>query len=77
MKIKKTIAVNYQSSYAWDSLDIVDTEGDEVTLKLTQDQWFDLESTIVTKCNRLRAKDEDRIKNLVNAKLEEREESAE
>lgn len=55
MKVKQTVEVRYSSAYPnWSGLEITDTDGTEVTIKMTKDEWLDLESKIISKCNGIR-----------------------
>ena len=62
MKVKQSVEVRYSSAYTgWNGLEITDVDGTEVVIKMTKDEWLDLEDRIKSKCDSIR---EDRQKEL-------------
>lgn len=76
MKVKQSVEVRYSSAYSgWNGLEITDVDGTEVVIKMTKDEWLDLEERVISKCDSIR---KDRHKELdeiveqrVAAKLEQ------
>lgn len=55
MKVKQTVEVRYSSAYTgWNGLEITDVDGTEVIIKMTKDEWLDLEGRVIGKCDSIR-----------------------
>ena len=55
MQVKQIVQVRYSSAYAgYGGLEIADVDGTEITIKMTKDEWLDLEDRIKDKCDRIR-----------------------
>lgn len=75
MKVKQTVEVRFSSSYCgYQGLEITDLDGTEVTIKMTKDQWLDLEDRVKSKCDSIRkdrqAEIDDIVEQRVAAQLE-------
>lgn len=70
MKVKQTVEVRYSSAYTgWSGLEITDTDGTEVTIKMTKDEWLDLESKIISKCDGIRKDRQEQVNDLVEQQV--------
>ena len=55
MKVKQTVTTKFYSCYTgWNSLEFTDENGDEVSIKMTDDDYLSLADTLQTKANRIR-----------------------
>jgi len=82
MKVKQTVEVRYSSAYTgWNGLEITDVDGTEVIIKMTKDEWLDLEGRVISKCDSIREarqKDLDElVEQRVAAELESQESEVE
>jgi hypothetical protein len=78
MKVKQTVEVRYSAAYTgWNGLEITDVDGTEVIIKMTKDEWLDLEGRVISKCDSIREarqKDLDElVEQRVAAELESQE----
>ena len=70
MKVKQTVEVRYSAAYAgWNGLEITDVDGTEIIMKLTDDQWLDLEGRVKDKCDNIREKRQDGIDKIVTERV--------
>ncbi len=54
MKVQQTVTVKFDSVYSsYGSLDITDVEGDEVQIRLSDDQYIELHESISRKVKRI------------------------
>ena len=54
MKVKQVVSVKFDSAYSsYDSLDITDAEGDEVNIRLSDDQYLELHESVSRKVKRI------------------------
>ncbi len=54
MKVKQTVSVKFESAYVgYGSLDITDTEGDEIHLRLSDDQYIEFHESLSRKVKRI------------------------
>jgi hypothetical protein len=55
MKVKQTVTTKFYTAYCgWNTLDFTDENGDEVQIKMTDDDYLNLSDTLQTKANRIR-----------------------
>lgn len=55
MKVKQTVSTKFHTAYCgWNSLEFNDENGDEVQIKMTDDDYLNLSDTLLTKANRIR-----------------------
>lgn len=55
MQVKQTVTTKFHSAYTgWNSLEFTDDQGDEVSIKMTDDDYLSLADTLQTKANRIR-----------------------
>ena len=55
MKVKQVVSVKFDSAYSsYGSLDITDVEGDEVNIRLSDDQYIELYDSISRKAQRIK-----------------------
>ena len=55
MKVKQTITTKFYTAYTgWNSLEFTDENGDEVQIKMTDDDYLNLFDTLKTKADRIR-----------------------
>ena len=72
MKIKQVVNADYNYAYcSYNGIEFSDTEGNEITLAMSADQYLDLEEKIVSKCNRIRKEREDEIAEKIAAEQNE------
>jgi len=54
MKIKQTVTIKFESAYSsYSSLEIMDTSGDEVHVRLSDDQYIELHESLSRKVERI------------------------
>ena len=55
MKIKQTVNTKFYSCYTgWNSLEFTDENGDEVQIRMTDEDYLSLSDTLKTKADRIR-----------------------
>ena len=55
MKVKQTVSTKFHQCYTgWNSLEFTDENGDEVQIRMTDEDYLNLADTIMTKANRIR-----------------------
>ena len=55
MKVKQTVSTKFQTAYCgWNSLEFTDENGDEIQIKMTDDDYLNLSDTLKTKADRIR-----------------------
>ena len=55
MKVKQTVSTKFHTAYTgWNSLDFTDENGDEIQIRMTDDDYLNLSDTILNKANRIR-----------------------
>jgi len=55
MKVKQTVSTKFYSCYTgWNSLEFTDENGDEVQIRMTDDDYLSLSDTLKTKADRIR-----------------------
>ena len=55
MQVKQTVTSKFHSAYTgWNSLEFTDDQGDEVSIKMTDDDYLSLADTRQTKAERIR-----------------------
>ncbi len=60
MKVTQSVSATFKSCYtSWSSFNITDTRGDRIEIELTDDQYLEMERSIVNKCDAIR---EERLK---------------
>lgn len=70
MKVKQTATVRYSSAYSgYGGLEITDVDGTEIHIKMTNDEWLDLEDRVKDKCNRIREKRQGDIDEIVEQRV--------
>ena len=70
MKVKKSVEVDLSTAYAgWSGLEITDVDGTEVTIKMTQDEWLDLEDKVKSKCDGIREKRQEKLDEIVEQRV--------
>ena len=70
MKVKQTATVRYSSSYSgYGGLEITDVDGTEVHIKMTNDEWLDLEDRVKDRCNHIREKRQGDIDEIVEQRV--------
>ena len=54
MEVKRVVSVKFECAYSsYNSLDITDTEGDEVNIRLSDDQYLELHESVSRKVKRI------------------------
>ena len=70
MKVKQSVEVRFSSAYcAWAGLEITDVDGTEVTIKMTKDEWLDLESRVKDKCDSIRKERQEELEEIVEQRV--------
>ena len=60
MRVMQQVSATYKSCYtSWSSFNITDTSGDRIEIELSDDQYLEMERSIVNKCDNIR---EERLK---------------
>ena len=55
MKVKQTVSTKFHQCYTgWNSLEFTVENGDEVQIRMTDEDYLNLADTIMTKANRIR-----------------------
>ena len=55
MQVKQTVTAKFYTAYTgWNSLEFTDENGDEVQIKMTDDDYLNLFDTLKTKAERIR-----------------------
>ena len=55
MQVKQTVTTKFHTAYCgWNSLDFTDEQGDEVQIRMSDDDYLSLSDTILNKANRIR-----------------------
>jgi len=55
MKVKQTVTTKFHTAYTgWNSLEFTDENGDEVQIRMTDEDYLNLADTIMTKADRIR-----------------------
>ena len=55
MKVKQIVTTKFYTAYTgWNSLEITDEQGDEVSIKMTDEDYLSLAGTLQAKANRIR-----------------------
>ena len=69
MKVTQSVSATFKSCYtSWNSFNITDTRGDRIEIELTDDQYLEMERSMVIKCDAIR---EERLKKAREANEEE------
>ena len=71
MKVKQIATVRYSAAYCsgYNGLEITDVDGTEIHIKMTNDEWLDLEDRVKDKCNRIREKRQGEIDQIVTERV--------
>ncbi len=73
MQVKQEISVNYSSSWCgYNGLQITDTDGSEIVIKMTADQWIDLHERCESKANSIIKERQEALKDQVDAEVDKR-----
>ncbi|MCP4097804.1 MAG: hypothetical protein GY748_16340 [Planctomycetaceae bacterium] len=60
MRVMQQVSATFKSCYtSWSSFTITDTSGDRIEIELSDDQYLEMERSIVNKCDSIR---EERLK---------------
>ena len=55
MKVKQTVSTKFYSCYTgWNSLEFTDENGDEIQIRMTDEDYLSLSDTLKTKADRIR-----------------------
>ena len=55
MKVKQTVTTKFHNVHSgWNSLDFYEENGDEVQIRMTDDDYLSLSDTLLNKANRIR-----------------------
>ena len=55
MKVKQTVTTKFYTAYTgWNSLEFTDEQGDEVSIRMTDDDYLSLADTLQAKAERIR-----------------------
>lgn len=55
MKVKQTVTTKFYSCYTgWNSLEFTDDTGDEIQIRMTDEDYLSLSDTLKTKADRIR-----------------------
>lgn len=55
MKVKQTVTTKFHSCYTgWNSLEFTDENGDEIQIRMTDEDYLSLSETLKTKADRIR-----------------------
>lgn len=76
MKVKQTVTTKFHTAYCgWNTLDFTDENGDEVQIKMTDDEYLCLSDTLLTKANRIRKERQAEAEEAARAALAKENES--
>ncbi len=60
MRVMQQVSATFKSCYtSWNSFNITDNRGDRIEIELSDDQYLEMERSIVNKCDAIR---EERLK---------------
>ena len=66
MKVKQVVEMKFNHAYTgWNCLEFNDQDGNEVSIRMSEDDYLSLEESIVTKCNRIRKERAEKAAELV------------
>ena len=55
MKVKQSVTTKFYTAYTgWNSLEFTDEQGDEVSIRMTDDDYLSLADTLQAKADRIR-----------------------
>jgi len=55
MKVKQTVTTKFYTAYTgWNSLEFTDENGNEIQIRMTDEDYLNLADTIMTKADRIR-----------------------
>ena len=55
MKVKQSVTTKFYTAYTgWNTLEFTDEQGDEIHIRMTDDNYLDLELTLKSKADRIR-----------------------
>ena len=70
MKVKQSVEVRFSSAYVgWSGLEITDVDGTEVLIKMTKDEWLDLEGRVKDKCDSIRKERQEQLDEIVEQRV--------
>ncbi len=72
MQVKQTVNTKFYSCYTgWNSLEFTDENGDEVQIRMTDDDYLSLSDTLKTKADRIRKERAEAAAELAKEKADE------
>jgi len=70
VKVKQTVEVRYSAAYCgWQGLEITDVDGTEVNIKMSKDEWLDLEERVKSKCDSIRKERQSELDDIVEQRV--------
>ena len=55
MQVKQVVTTKFNTAYTgWNTLEFTDEQGDEIHIRMTDDNYLDLELTLKSKADRIR-----------------------
>lgn len=77
MKIKQTVTTKFHSAYTgWNSLQFTDETGDEIEIRMSDDDYLSLADTLQTKADRIRKERQEEAEEAARALAKENEDNA-
>jgi hypothetical protein len=72
MKIKQVVNADYNYAYcSYTGVEFTDSNGNDITITMSHDQYLDLEQKIVSKCDSIRKQREDEMAEKIAAQQNE------
>ena len=72
MKVKQTVTTKFHTAYTgWNSLEFTDENGDEVQIRMTDEDYLSLSDTLKTKADRIRKERAEAAAELAEEKADE------
>ncbi len=72
MKVKQTVTTKFHTAYTgWNSLEFTDENGDEVQIRMTDEDYLSLSDTLKTKADRIRKERAEAAAELAKEKADE------
>jgi hypothetical protein len=76
MEIKKVITAQYFGSYcSYRGIEFTDKDDNEINIRMSYDDYLELESQIISKCNHIRSSRKEELESKLEKLSEEKEES--
>lgn len=76
MKVKQVVSTKFHSAYAsWNSLELTEENGDEISIKMTDDDYLSLVDTLIVRQKRILEERAEKAAKLANKPQSEKENS--